>query len=141
MSGRAFYRYQPLFAAHIIHRRQTAHSHRRDDFVRQTVNRAAQHIFSVIYIHLDEIFADVYVKLVSLFNLRHRKNTPDFGMTCKDRRAVGGNSVFCAAEYVPADIYFAAVFELKTFDIVNIPLHIFLKNFEMFCIGINPHGA
>ena len=87
MSGRAFYRYQPLFAAHIIHRRQTAHSLRRDDFVRQTVNRAAQHIFSVIYIHLDEIFADVYV------------------------------------------------------DIVNIPLHIFLKNFEMFCIGINPHGA
>ena len=26
-------------------------------------------------------------------------------------------------------------------DIVNIPLHIFLKKFEMFCIGINPHGA
>ena len=26
-------------------------------------------------------------------------------------------------------------------DIVNIPLHIFLKIFEMFCIGINPHGA
>ena len=27
------------------------------------------------------------------------------------------------------------------FDIVNIPLHIFLKIFEMFCIGINPHSA
>ena len=26
-------------------------------------------------------------------------------------------------------------------DIVNIPLHIYLKKFEMFCIGINPHGA
>ena len=26
-------------------------------------------------------------------------------------------------------------------DIVNIPLHIFLKIFEMFCIGINPHSA
>ena len=27
------------------------------------------------------------------------------------------------------------------YDIVNIPLHIYLKKFEMFCIGINPHGA
>ena len=26
-------------------------------------------------------------------------------------------------------------------DIVNIPLHIFLKKNEKFCIGINPHGA
>ena len=36
------------------------------------------------------------------------------------------------------------VFAIKCkegFDIVNIPLHIFLKIFEMFCIGINPHSA
>ena len=26
-------------------------------------------------------------------------------------------------------------------DIVNIPLHIYLKKFEMICIGINPHSA
>ena len=26
-------------------------------------------------------------------------------------------------------------------DIVNIPLHIFLKKIEKLCIGINPHGA
>ena len=29
----------------------------------------------------------------------------------------------------------------KEYDIVNIPLHIFLRIFEMFCIGINPHSA
>ena len=33
------------------------------------------------------------------------------------------------------------IHHVSNYDIVNIPLHIFLKKFEMFCIGINPHGA
>ena len=93
-------------------------------------------IFGVAYIiYLNKI----HEKEIST---RLQKNL-GFGVTVYSGLAGAVIGIFQIALYagVSPELVWLVIGGFLNFDIVNIPLHIYLKKFEMFCIGINPHGA